>query len=146
MRSGHQSLLQWAGSHVGLHAGRGRKMRRPRHRSSSGDVWDEGWVCPSSCLRWCSEVGEGIERKVASSPSSVLIIYVSVFFFLSLLVRYLVILSIISIFLRAWTLIDTESPKSFSEFCFRIKVAFYVSVLFNSFSIGHKSHILTRFS
>jgi hypothetical protein len=54
---------------VGLHVGRGRKMRRPRHGSSSGDVWDEGWVCPSSCLRWSSEVGEGIERRVASSPS-----------------------------------------------------------------------------
>jgi hypothetical protein len=23
---------------------------------------------PSSCLRWCSEIGEGIERRVASSP------------------------------------------------------------------------------
>jgi hypothetical protein len=54
---------------VGLHAGRGRKMRRPRHRSSSGDVWDEGWACPLSCLRWSSDYGEGIERRVASSPS-----------------------------------------------------------------------------
>jgi hypothetical protein len=44
-------------------------MRRPRHRPSSGDVWDEGLVCPLSCLRWCSEDGEGIERRVASSPS-----------------------------------------------------------------------------
>jgi hypothetical protein len=26
-------------------------------------------VCQSSCLRWCSETGEGIERRVASSPS-----------------------------------------------------------------------------
>jgi hypothetical protein len=44
-------------------------MRRPRHRPSSGDIWDEGLVCPLSCLRWCSEDGEGIERMVASSPS-----------------------------------------------------------------------------
>jgi hypothetical protein len=44
-------------------------MRRPRHRPSSGDVWDEGLVRPLSCLRWCSEDGEGIERRVASSPS-----------------------------------------------------------------------------
>ncbi|KAL5647157.1 hypothetical protein ACJX0J_041512, partial [Zea mays] len=32
-------------------------MGRPRHRPSSGDAWDEG------------EAGEGIERRVASSPS-----------------------------------------------------------------------------
>jgi hypothetical protein len=44
-------------------------MGRPRHRSSSGDVWDEGWACPLSCLHWCSDNGEGIERRVASSPS-----------------------------------------------------------------------------
>jgi hypothetical protein len=29
----------------------------------------KGKVCQSSCLRWCSESGEGIERRVASSPS-----------------------------------------------------------------------------
>jgi hypothetical protein len=29
----------------------------------------KGKVCQPSCLRWCSEVGEGIERRVASSPS-----------------------------------------------------------------------------
>jgi hypothetical protein len=29
----------------------------------------KGKVCQSSCLRWCSEFGEGIERRVASSPS-----------------------------------------------------------------------------
>jgi hypothetical protein len=29
----------------------------------------KGKVCQSSCLRWCSEAGEGIERRVASSPS-----------------------------------------------------------------------------
>jgi hypothetical protein len=27
---------------VGLHVGRGRKMRRLRHRSSPGDVWTKG--------------------------------------------------------------------------------------------------------
>jgi hypothetical protein len=26
-------------------------------------------VCQSPCLRWCSETGEGIEQRVASSPS-----------------------------------------------------------------------------
>jgi hypothetical protein len=54
---------------VGLHVGWGRKMRRPRHRSSSDDVGGEGWVCPSSCFHWCSEDDEGVERRVASSPS-----------------------------------------------------------------------------
>jgi hypothetical protein len=29
----------------------------------------KGKVCRSSCLRWRSESGEGIERRVASSPS-----------------------------------------------------------------------------
>jgi hypothetical protein len=29
----------------------------------------KGKVCQSSCLRWCSESDEGIERRVASSPS-----------------------------------------------------------------------------
>jgi hypothetical protein len=45
-------------------------MRRPRHRPSSGDVWDEGLVCPLSCLRWCNEDGEGIERRVATTVST----------------------------------------------------------------------------
>jgi hypothetical protein len=31
--------------------------------------WTKGSLCQSSCLRWCSEIGEGIERRVASSPS-----------------------------------------------------------------------------
>jgi hypothetical protein len=43
-------------------------MGRPHHMSSSGDVWDEGWACPLSCLCWSSDYGEGIERRVASSP------------------------------------------------------------------------------
>jgi hypothetical protein len=29
----------------------------------------KGKVCQLSCLRWCSETGKGIERKVASLPS-----------------------------------------------------------------------------
>jgi hypothetical protein len=29
----------------------------------------KGKVCQPSCLRWCSEAGEGIEQRVASSPS-----------------------------------------------------------------------------
>jgi hypothetical protein len=44
-------------------------MGRPRHGPLSGDAWDEGQVCQSSCLCWCSEAGEVIERRVASSPS-----------------------------------------------------------------------------
>jgi hypothetical protein len=31
--------------------------------------WTKGGNCRSLCLRWCGEIGEGIERKVASSPS-----------------------------------------------------------------------------
>jgi hypothetical protein len=31
--------------------------------------WTKGGNCWSFCLRWCSEIGEGIERRVASSPS-----------------------------------------------------------------------------
>jgi hypothetical protein len=31
--------------------------------------WTKGGDGQSSCLRWCSEIGEGIERRVASSPS-----------------------------------------------------------------------------
>jgi hypothetical protein len=42
MRSGHAGPVTWAGSHVGLHVGRGREIGRPRHRPSSGDAWDEG--------------------------------------------------------------------------------------------------------
>jgi hypothetical protein len=29
----------------------------------------KGKVCQSACLHWCSETSEGIERRVASSPS-----------------------------------------------------------------------------
>jgi hypothetical protein len=31
--------------------------------------WTKGGVFQSSCLRWCSETSEGIERRVASLPS-----------------------------------------------------------------------------
>jgi hypothetical protein len=31
--------------------------------------WTKGGDCQSFHLRWCSEIGEGIERRVASSPS-----------------------------------------------------------------------------
>jgi hypothetical protein len=31
--------------------------------------WTKGGNCRSLCLRWCGEIGEGIERRVASSPS-----------------------------------------------------------------------------
>jgi hypothetical protein len=36
---------------------------RPATRGTKGKVYQ------SSCLRWCNETGEGIERRVASSPS-----------------------------------------------------------------------------
>jgi hypothetical protein len=42
---------------------------RPCHRSLSDVVWGEGCPCPLSCLRWTNDYGEGIERRVASSPS-----------------------------------------------------------------------------
>jgi hypothetical protein len=42
MRSGHAEPVTMGRVAVGLRAGRGREMGRPRHRSSSGDVWDEG--------------------------------------------------------------------------------------------------------
>jgi hypothetical protein len=42
MRSGHAGPVTMGRVVVGLHAGRGRKIGRPRHRSSSGVVWDEG--------------------------------------------------------------------------------------------------------
>jgi hypothetical protein len=31
--------------------------------------WTKGGDCQSFCLRWYNEIGEGIERRVASSPS-----------------------------------------------------------------------------
>jgi hypothetical protein len=31
--------------------------------------WTKGGNCQSLCLRWCGEIGEGNERRVASSPS-----------------------------------------------------------------------------
>jgi hypothetical protein len=46
-------------------AGRGRPRRRP----SSCSVVDEGWKPSPLRLRWYSEIGEGLERRVASSPS-----------------------------------------------------------------------------
>jgi hypothetical protein len=42
MRSGHAGPVTMGHVAVGLRAGRGRKMGRPRHRSLSGDVWDDG--------------------------------------------------------------------------------------------------------
>jgi hypothetical protein len=44
-------------------------MGRPRRRPSSCSVLDEGWRLQSFRLRWCSEIGEGTERRVTSSPS-----------------------------------------------------------------------------
>jgi hypothetical protein len=54
---------------VGLRAGRGRTVGRPRHRSSSDVVWGEGCPCPLSCLCWTNDYSEGLERRVASLPS-----------------------------------------------------------------------------
>jgi hypothetical protein len=48
-------------------------MGRPRHRPSTATHGTKGRVCQPSCLRWCSEAGEGIERRVASSPSTQLL-------------------------------------------------------------------------
>jgi hypothetical protein len=42
MRSGHAGPVTMGRVAMGLRAGRGRKTGRPRHRSSSGDEWDEG--------------------------------------------------------------------------------------------------------
>jgi hypothetical protein len=42
MRSGHAGPVTMGRVAVGLRAGRGRKTGQPRHRSSSGDEWDEG--------------------------------------------------------------------------------------------------------
>jgi hypothetical protein len=44
-------------------------MGRPRHRPSSCDAWDEGWSLPVVLSPLVSETSEGIERRVASSPS-----------------------------------------------------------------------------
>jgi hypothetical protein len=30
--------------------------------------WSEGCPCPLSCLRWTNDHGEGLERRVVSSP------------------------------------------------------------------------------
>jgi hypothetical protein len=69
IHSATRGLLQWAEFHVGLRVGRGRETERPRRRPSSCSVLDEGWKLPVASLRWCGEIGEGIERRVASSPS-----------------------------------------------------------------------------
>jgi hypothetical protein len=47
------------------------------------DLW-LGTKCNSisSCLRWCSEVGEGIERRVASAPSPQQNIYMMMLLFI----------------------------------------------------------------
>jgi hypothetical protein len=64
-----RGLLQWVEFHVGLRVGRGRETGRPRRRPSSCGVLDEGWKLPVASPRWCGKIGEGIERRVASSPS-----------------------------------------------------------------------------
>jgi hypothetical protein len=63
-----QGPLQWAGSHVGLRAGRGRTVGWPRRRPSSDVVWGEGCPCPFY-LRWTNDWSEGLKRRVASLPS-----------------------------------------------------------------------------
>jgi hypothetical protein len=69
MRSAARGQLQWAEFYVGLRVGRGRETERHRRRPSSCSMLDEGWKLPPVCLRWFGEIGEGIERRVASSPS-----------------------------------------------------------------------------
>jgi hypothetical protein len=55
--------------YVGLRVGRGREKERPRRRPSSCSVLDEGWRQPVVLSPLLSETGEGILRRVASSPS-----------------------------------------------------------------------------
>jgi hypothetical protein len=43
-------------------------MERPRRGSSSFSRVGRRVQSVSRCLRWCSETGEGIERRVASTP------------------------------------------------------------------------------
>jgi hypothetical protein len=46
IHSAARGLLQWAKFHVGLRVGRGRETGRPRRRSLSCGVLDEGWKLP----------------------------------------------------------------------------------------------------
>jgi hypothetical protein len=64
-----RGLLQWAKFTMGFWIERGRVTGRPRCGPSSCSVVDEGWKLPVTSPPWCSEFGEGIERRVASAPS-----------------------------------------------------------------------------
>jgi hypothetical protein len=67
-RRPRRARLQWARSHVGLRAERGRAAGWFRRRPSSGAEWSEG--CPRPfCLCQTSDFSEGLERRVASLPS-----------------------------------------------------------------------------
>jgi hypothetical protein len=44
-------------------------MGRPSRRPLSCEDGTKGGVCQSSCLSWCNETGECIERRVACLPS-----------------------------------------------------------------------------
>jgi hypothetical protein len=62
-------LLQWLNSTLAFvldeDAGRGDLVVGLRLAA----CWTKGGNCRSLCLRWCSEIGEGIEQRVVSSPS-----------------------------------------------------------------------------
>jgi hypothetical protein len=64
-----RGLLQWAEFTVCFQAERDRVAGRPRRRPSSCSVVAEGWKPPVTSPLWYSEFGEGLERRVASSPS-----------------------------------------------------------------------------
>jgi hypothetical protein len=67
-RRPRRARLQWARSHVGLRAERGRAAGWFRRRPSSGAEWSEGYPRPF-CLCQTSDLSEGLERRVASLPS-----------------------------------------------------------------------------
>jgi hypothetical protein len=54
---------------MGLRVGRGRETERPRRSLRLGACWTKGGNYRPLRLRWSGEIGEGIERRVASSPS-----------------------------------------------------------------------------
>ena len=69
IHSAARGILQWAEFHVGLRVGRGVRQSDLVVGLRLAACWTKGGNCRSFRLRWCSEIGEGIEQRVASSPS-----------------------------------------------------------------------------
>jgi hypothetical protein len=69
MRSAARGLLQWAKFYVGLWVGRGTRWSDLVVGLRLAACWTKGGNCRPLSLRWFGEIGEGIERRVASSPS-----------------------------------------------------------------------------